>query len=66
MLYKDCAGLTVCRFTFDLQVSRTFGVGGGVRHLAGHGHFTVVQDQRVFASLLDDVNILSNNIMNSR
>lgn len=54
-----------CWFTFDLQVSGTLGVGGGVRHLARHGHFTVVQDEGVFASLLDDVNVLSNNATNS-
>lgn len=57
--------VTVCWFTFDLQVSRTLGVGGGIRHLARHGDFTVIQDQCVFAALLDDVNILSNNITNS-
>lgn len=54
-----------CWLTFDLQVGRTFGVGGDVRHLACHGHFAVVQDQRVFAALLDDVNILSYHIIKS-
>ena len=45
--------------TFDLQVGGTLGVGGGVRHLARHGHLAVVEDESVFSSLLDDVHILS-------
>lgn len=49
-------------FTFDLQVCRTLGVSGGVCHFTGHRDFTVVQDQRVFPALLDDVNILLNHV----
>lgn len=47
--------------TFDLQVSGTLGVSGGIGHFTRHGDFTVVQDQCVFASLLNDVSVLSNN-----
>lgn len=50
-------------FTFDLEVGRTFGVGSSVCNLACHGHFAVVQNQRVFASLLNDINVLSNEVI---
>lgn len=46
-------------FTFDFQVGRTFGIGSGVDHLTRHGHSAVVQDERVFAAVLNDVNVLS-------
>lgn len=51
--------------TFDLEVSGALGVSSRVRHLAGHGHFAVVEDQRVLASFLDDVHILLNKDVNS-
>lgn len=51
---------SVCWFTFDLEVSGALGISSRVRHLAGHGHFAVVQDQRVLASFLDDVDVLLN------
>lgn len=50
-------------FTFDFQVGGTFGVGSGVDHLTRHGHSAVVQDERVFGAVLNDVNILSDHTM---
>lgn len=51
------------RVTFDFQVGGTLGVSGGVDHLPRHGHPAVVQDERVFAAVLNDVNVLSDHMM---
>lgn len=48
-----------CWITFDLQVGRTLGIGSGVNYLTAHGQSAVVEDERVCANILDDVNILS-------
>lgn len=45
--------------TFDLQVGGTLGISGSICHFACHGDSTVVENQGVFSSLLDDINILS-------
>lgn len=49
-------------FTFDFQVGRTFGISSGVGHLTRHRHPAVVQDERVFAAVLNDVHVLSDHM----